>query len=161
MPLVAQQNGQMVFVNVPEPLPLADVCGIGKTQGASHVVDGLCVGSKFFDVTLRVVSIAEEAVLTETLRSFSSVDFLAGVARLARLASEVTGMAPLVPNAPPGTPAILDQEALVRFLAAEELGLMPYEDPAAVAEARSRRTKLQEEAASRDAGVAALVDCLC
>ncbi len=160
MPLVARREEELLFVNTPEPLAVNDVCGIGRAQGATHVLDGLCTGSRFLDVKARVVEVLGCRVVDEKVRSFSYVDFLGGLARLARFAADTVAVGGhLPPEAPPGPP-VRDFDALIRYLAAEELGLMPYEDRDAVQRAAVRRRELQAQAAAADAGVAAIASAL-
>jgi hypothetical protein len=143
MPLVAERDGEIFFLNRRDPFPADEAARILREQGAGRLVDGRLDGGEV-EVVVNVASAAPVA------RSFpfDPARFFDVTAAIARW---------LAPQPAAGAilgPPILDAGALDLYLEAEDLGLTGFRDAAALADGRARRAALLAEAARRDPTIA-------
>lgn len=149
MPLAAEREGEIHFLNRTDPFEPAELARIGREQGARTVVDG-AVAARGGPLAFAARIVEVEVASGKPVHA-ASVAFAAGELfdAAAAVAGAISGAALAGAKAPP----VADLEALALFCEAEEMAMRSYPSAADAAAARARRAALYAEAGRRDARI--------
>ena len=151
LPLVAEREGEIFFLNRRDLLPEDEVRRIAREQGVARVVDGRLGGA---DVEVLVHEATPGA--PPVTRPFPLL-----LDRFFDIAGAIAlWLAPVAGAGAKMGPPIQDPRALELFLEAEDLALIGYRSADEAAAARARRSSLLAEAAGLDPVVGAAIAAL-